>query len=166
MELLKCNICGNPAVVHIEQVVQGMKQSISLCETCARSYGVLTNNKVPFSVVQNIGTALFGDLSLSIAPRISCNHCGYTVELFKKMGRLGCSQCYEYLGEQLLPLIDNMQKGLKHIGKQPKGFVVHEEKNLTKEMLERELRQAIEAERFEEAAKIRDQLRSLQNGND
>ncbi|MDR1590695.1 MAG: UvrB/UvrC motif-containing protein [Puniceicoccales bacterium] len=166
MELLKCSICGNPAAVHIEQVVQGMKQSISLCEACARGYGVLTSNMVPFSVAQNIGTALFGDLSLSLVSQGSCQRCGYTVELFKKMGYLGCAQCYEHLGKQLLPLIENMQKSLQHVGKRPKGFVVCEEKNLTKESLEEKLQQAIVAEQFEEAARIRDQLRVLQNEND
>jgi protein arginine kinase activator len=165
MELLKCSICGKPAAVHIEQVVQGMKQSISLCEACARGYGVLANNAVPFSVTQNISTALFGNLSLSLVSQSSCQRCGYTMELFKKTGYLGCAQCYEHLGEQLLPLIENMQKKLHHRGKRPKGFAVGEEKDLTRESLEKELRQAIEAEHFEEAAKIRDQLRLLQNGN-
>jgi protein arginine kinase activator len=165
MELLKCSICGKPAAVHIEQVVQGMKQSISLCEVCARGYGVLTNNVVPFSITQNISTALFGNLSLSLVPQGNCQHCGYTMEFFKKTGYLGCAHCYEYLGEQLLPLIENMQKKLHHRGKRPKGFAVGEEIDLTRESLEKELRQAIEAEHFEEAAKIRDQLRSLQNGN-
>jgi protein arginine kinase activator len=142
-----------------------MKQSISLCEVCARGYGVLTSNVAPFSITQNISTALFGNFSLSLAPQGSCQHCGYTMEFFKKTGYLGCAHCYECLGEQLLPLIENMQKKLHHRGKRPKGFAVGEEKDLARESLEKELRQAIEAEHFEEAAKIRDQLRSLQNGN-
>jgi protein arginine kinase activator len=166
MESLKCSICGKPAAVHIEQVIQGIKQSISLCEFCARSYGVLTNNMTPFSVVQNIGTALFGDLSLPFAPAVNCQHCGYTMELFKKTGYLGCAHCYEYLDKQLLPLIENMQKSLHHMGKRPKGVIVSNEKDSTKEALEDQLRQAIGAEHFEEAARVRDQLRALQNGND
>ncbi|MDR2812666.1 MAG: UvrB/UvrC motif-containing protein [Puniceicoccales bacterium] len=166
MELLKCSICGKPAAVHIEQVVKGIKQSIGLCEACARGYGVLVSKMVPLTVAQNIGTALFGDLSLSIAAQGSCKHCGYTMEFFKKTGCLGCFQCYEHLSRQLLHLIENMQKGLHHIGKRPKGFTIHGDKNLTKESLEEQLWQAIKAEHFEEAAKIRDQLRLLQNGND
>ncbi|MDR3317270.1 MAG: UvrB/UvrC motif-containing protein [Puniceicoccales bacterium] len=166
MESLKCSICGQPAAAHIERIVQTIKQSINSCETCARSYGVLTNNMMPFSVAKNIGAALFGDISSSISSHDYCNNCGHTVDLFKKTGNLGCPQCYDYLEEKLLPLIENMQKSLVHIGKQPKGVVIDTQKVLTKELLEEKLQQAIEREHFEEAAQIRDKLRSLQNGND
>ncbi|MDR1303444.1 MAG: UvrB/UvrC motif-containing protein [Puniceicoccales bacterium] len=161
MESLKCNICGKPAAVHIEQIVHSIKQTINLCEACARSYGVLTSNVMPFSVTKNIGTALFGDLNPTLAAQDCCEYCGYTMELFKKTGNLGCPQCYESLREKLLPLIENMQKNLDHIGKQPKCFTVHAKKTLTQESLEEKLRLAIEGERFEEAARIRDALRSL-----
>jgi protein arginine kinase activator len=165
MESLKCSICGKPAAVHIEQVVHSIKQTINLCESCARSYGVLTSNVLPFSVAKNIGAALFGDLDPSETVHDCCEHCGYTMELFKKTSNVGCPQCYESLREKLLPLIENMQKNLEHIGKQPKGFIIGAKKALTKESLEEKLQRAIEGERFEEAAKIRDKLRSLKNEN-
>jgi protein arginine kinase activator len=160
MELLKCSICGNPAVVRIEQVVQNMKQSVNLCESCARNYGVLTKDMMPFSVIKPIGAALFGDLNLSMADPDCCHRCGYTVELFQKTGNLGCSRCYEYFGKQLSPLIERMQKNLQHIGKRPRHFSMPVEENSTKESLRKKLQLAIEREDFEEAAKIRDQLRS------
>jgi protein arginine kinase activator len=78
------------------------------------------------------------------------------------MGYVGCAQCYEDLKNKLLPLIGNMQKGVRHIGKQPKGFIPRTEDMAERKVLEKKLRQAIEGEHFEEAAKIRDQLRALQ----
>jgi protein arginine kinase activator len=160
MELLKCSICGNPAAVRIEQIVQNIKQSINLCESCARNYGVLTKDMMSFSVVKPIGAALFGDLSLSMTAPNCCHHCGYTIDFFRKTGNVGCPRCYECFDKQLLPLIERMQKSLQHMGKRPKNFSMPVEKNLTKESLEKKLQRAIELEDFEEAAKIRDQLRS------
>jgi protein-arginine kinase activator protein McsA len=61
-----------------------------------------------------------------------------------------------------------MQKGLKHMGKRPKSFtLVGKVGNdvAQRKVLEEKLRQAIEGEHFEEAARIRDQLRSLQGEN-
>ncbi|MDR1434795.1 MAG: UvrB/UvrC motif-containing protein [Puniceicoccales bacterium] len=167
MESLKCHVCGKPAVVHLEQMVNGMKQVVNLCEACARSHGVLPNHVKQFYLAKNIGATLFGDLIPSIVSDSRCNHCGYTLELLRKSGNLGCPQCYENLKEKLLPIIQNMQKSLKHRGKQPKGFVTNPKKNSQKISLEEKLRRAIEGEHFEEAAKIRDQLRLLsENGND
>jgi protein arginine kinase activator len=165
MESLKCSICGKPAAVHIEQIVHSIKQTINLCEACARSYGVLTNHVMPFSVAKNIGAALFGDLNPAMTVHDCCEHCGYTMELFKKTGQLGCPQCYESLQEKLLPLIKNIQKNWNHIGKQPRCFTVSGKKALTRESLEEKLRLAIEGERFEEAARLRDKLRSLKDEN-
>jgi protein arginine kinase activator len=165
MEFLKCSICKKPAVVHIEQMINGVQRVIHLCETCARNYGVLPNNVLPFSVAKNIGAALFGDLDPSQKSSRCCDNCGYTLELFKETGQLGCAHCYEGLKKKLLPLIENMQKGVRHIGKRPKGFILRTNDVSQRKVLEGKLRQAIEGEHFEEAAKIRDQLRSFHGGN-
>jgi protein arginine kinase activator len=121
----------------------------------------------PFCLAKNIGATLFGDLTSSMIADPHCNHCGCTLELLRKSGNLGCFQCYENFKEKLLPVMKNMQKSLKHRGKQPKGFVTNPPKNSQKSALEEKLREAIKGEDFEEAAKIRDQLRLLsEDGND
>jgi protein arginine kinase activator len=160
-------MCGHPAIVHIEQEVNGIRQLINLCEVCARNYGVLPSHVLPFSISQNIGVALFGGIDSSMIAHHCCKNCGCTLELLKKTGYLGCAQCYKHLQEKLLPLIKDMQKSLKHVGKRPRGFTSESPSISQREVLEERLRQAIETENFEEAVKIRDQLRLLfQDEND
>jgi protein arginine kinase activator len=163
MESLKCSICGKVAVVHLQQMVGGSEQTVWLCATCARNYGVFPRGALPFSVVKNVEVALFSDFNVNENAKY-CLHCGCTMELFQKNGSLGCAQCYEDLRGDLLPLLENIQKSLKHMGKNPRNFVPMVKKSTTKKSTDQaslveQLQKAIDEERFEDAAKIRDQLR-------
>jgi protein arginine kinase activator len=85
-----------------------------------------------------------------------CPNCGFTNEDVRKTGRLGCSTCYEVFEDMLKDVINDCQKGTQHMGKIPKAF-----SGVRRERLEEELRKAVETERFEDAALIRDQLAQL-----
>ncbi|MDR0417824.1 MAG: UvrB/UvrC motif-containing protein [Puniceicoccales bacterium] len=161
MESLKCSICGKKAAVQLRQMVNGSEQTIWLCAVCARNYGVFPQNTLPFSVIKNIEAALFSGFN---EKEKYCLHCGCTMEFFRKNGYLGCAQCYEDLRGDLLPLLENMQKFLKHIGKSPKKFGPIVKKSTAKKSTDqvsllKQLQKAIDEERFEDAVKIRDQLR-------
>ena len=161
MDAPKCSICGRPAIVHLQQVVGGVEQKIELCEVCARNYGVLPNDESPFSVLKSISSALFSQLGSSIRGA-RCSQCGCTSESFRERGQLGCAQCYQDLEDKLLPLLGNAQKSLQHIGKFPKTFKKNEPKSSSLDDLSAKLKRAIDEERFEDAAKLRDQIRNFQ----
>lgn len=84
---------------------------------------------------------------------MQCPACGFTSEDVRKTGRLGCPECYEAFSSMLQEVLNDCQKGLHHSGKIPSKM-----QGVRKDRLEKELRQAIAEERFEDAAKIRDQL--------
>jgi protein-arginine kinase activator protein McsA len=68
------------------------------------------------------------------------------------------------LKQDLLPLLENIQKSLKHMGKSPEKFEPMVKKSTAKKStdqtsLVQQLQRAIDEERFEDAAKLRDQLR-------
>ena len=65
--------------------------------------------------------------------------------------------------DELEPLLQNVHGENEHIGKQPKrGF--HDTQSQTELIrLRREMKEAVEQENYEQASKIRDQIREIAN---
>ncbi len=94
-----------------------------------------------------------------------CKSCHMTYEEFLKVGKFGCSQCYATFGKVFDKSLKQIQGNETHHGKIPKGFVsatTQMIENLSEiEKLSLKLQYAVEKEEFEEAAKLRDQIRAL-----
>lgn len=105
----------------------------------------------------------------------ACPTCGMTFEEFKQHERLGCPACYESMESRLLPIIERAQEGAsQHVGKSPRRSNDQAETgpagSLAALVLERAQRadalrklldEAVRAEQYERAAKIRDEIRKL-----
>lgn len=162
-----CTKCGKrTAAVHLKQWVNGQEIEKFLCEECAEaenvwSFGTLDLNKL-FS-------NSFGRPAQMEAPP-SCPGCGMSLAEFNSTGRLGCSHCYEVFGEQLRPVIAKFHGERRHVGKRLPGRLEVArlaqdpelaEKNYQRLALQKQLEELVKAERFEEAAKVRDQIRAV-----
>jgi protein arginine kinase activator len=153
---LKCDLCSKPATVHLTQIVNGKANKLDLCEACAQAKGVT-----------DPGGFSLGDLlqkaSLMPGPTtgLRCEQCGATAGDFKKHGRFGCAHCYETFADLLTPLLENMHKGTTHTGKIPQKALAR--KNLYDRLirLESELGNAVKAERYEDAARFRDEIQQV-----
>ncbi len=89
---------------------------------------------------------------------VRCEQCGFTQGDFKKQGRFGCPACYEAFKSVIEPMLDGMHKGTRHVGKVPRRSL---DSRLIKDRiakLEQELAEAIKTERYEDAARIRDEI--------
>ena len=93
---------------------------------------------------------------------MTCESCGTTHQDFKKGGRLGCEACYHVFRPVLEPLLDGMHAGVKHFGKVPSRSVKKKSDDDSEELLNKELKKAVEEENYEKAAKLRDRLKKLQ----
>ena len=93
--------------------------------------------------------------------KVRCEECGLTFAQFRRSGRLGCPNDYAVFAELLGPLALRVHRTLGHPGKRP----VHDaaDRSTTDEMrrLRARLRCSVAAERFEEAAELRDRLGTL-----
>jgi protein arginine kinase activator len=78
---------------------------------------------------------------------------------FRAGGRLGCPHDYDVFRVGLVPLLEHFHRALKHVGKVPKRRHVDSEQQAELLDLRQRLRQAIDDEAYEEAARIRDLLR-------
>ena len=154
---MQCDTCGEQeATVHLTQMVNGTVKKIHLCEQCAEQSGIDVNGPVSLSDV------LFGMGAPSAAPAgqdKSCKACGLTRGDFKKTSRLGCPACYDAFAEELEPLLAAMHKGTRHAGKVPAAEAAGQESGAEVEAMRQQLKEAIAAENYEEAARLRDLIR-------
>lgn len=173
---MECTFCpGNQATCHLTKVVNGKSVEVHVCEKCIPE--IKSSDLIDFDIWKAVAKLAAakgkGDptKAIEVQPPISaksllmpshsvrgstCPTCGFTSEDLKKTGRLGCPDCYETFAEILADVLRDCQKGTEHHGKVPRSF-----NSLHRQHLEESLRRAIESERFEEAAILRDQLRSL-----
>ncbi|MCL6446387.1 MAG: UvrB/UvrC motif-containing protein, partial [Alicyclobacillus sp.] len=81
---------------------------------------------------------------------------------FTQTGLFGCPNCYNSFAPRLEPLLRRIQSNVSHTGKVPAraGKQVKTRKEL--ERLRKELQQSVNAEQFERAAQLRDQIRALE----
>jgi len=91
-----------------------------------------------------------------------CN-CGMTYADFKKVGRLGCSECYNSFRKYLLPLLKRIHGSNKHYGKMPLVLAKPLKTKSDIEELKVKLQKAVSIEDFEEAARVRDIIKKLEN---
>jgi protein arginine kinase activator len=163
---MKCDICGKKeATIHVTEIVNGEVKELHICDACAQSKGMIKNNK-------NFGLADFlaGLTDFGITPKdtqeledfdLRCPRCGLSFEDFKKIGRLGCGECYEAFKNGLAPLLRKIHGSNRHTGALSKE-TENENKVLKTDAsndLEVKLQTAIKNEEFEEAARLRDLIR-------
>ena len=78
------------------------------------------------------------------------------------IGRLGCGDCYEAFKKQLTPLLKRIHSADRHVGKVPLtvGKTVKDTRDL--QDLRIRMEKAIQFEEFEEAARLRDQIKEME----
>ena len=164
---MMCDNCGKkPATVHWTEMVNNVVKKMHLCEDCAAEKGLDVNNPAAFTDV------LLGLGAQKEAPAVerdvACPVCHMRISDFKKTSRLGCQACYDVFVDELTPLLEAMHKGNQHVGKTP----VHHKPAASAQpgpapsaspaALRRRLEAAIADERYEDAARLRDQIRELE----
>jgi len=150
---MKCEICKQQnAEVAIKQTVDGAERELFVCSQCAqRTAGTLVSSLVELL----LGAAI--DLELQVRDDRVCPGCGLPSAEFRKRARVGCARCYETFERDLAPMLRDMHEGDHHIGKIPE----RERLGRTRADLEHALKQAIEGQRYEDAAVLRDRIRTL-----
>lgn len=161
-----CDKCGkNEATVHMMQNINGQVSEINLCSECAKQAESAWGFH-PFDM-NDIFQSFFdtGSIFTSSLPSLACKTCSTTLDSFKKTGLLGCPDCYDSLRQDIEPIISTMHGSTEHKGQRPEGEANPESTKENKvEMLNAQLQQAIAEERYEDAAKIRDEIKQMSEG--
>ena len=158
-----CDICGkNQATVHLTEIIDDQMTELHLCEECARQKSAQMEQQFGLSDLL-AGLAEFEKPTTKEKEMVAvkCASCGLSYADFKKLGRLGCGDCYASFRKYLGPLLKRIHGSNVHLGKSPlmAGKTVKKKPDLDE--LRQQLHNAIDKEEFEEAARIRDQIKEL-----
>ena len=98
---------------------------------------------------------------------VRCPKCATTWDRLRQDGRVGCAHCYSVFEEELREVMNRVQRAVEHTGKHPRAAEkrrrrlqhLRERRDHRLEMLNRRLREAVAAEKYEDAAKLRDKIK-------
>lgn len=165
-----CQECKKrEAQVHLTQIINNEKLSLSLCKKCAAALGFHSPlDNVPFPLAEILsGLAHPGPKEAQDDPAddLTCESCGLTFQEFTRQGRFGCGECYVAFRGRLEPIMRKIHGASLHRGRHPEHSRIGDDAAALpvreEERLESELGQAIEDEDFERAAELRDKLKSV-----
>lgn len=179
-----CENCGKrEANVRYSENINGRKREMNLCEECSQKLGI---NNMHFNMPLDFPSFL-GDFMEDFArpeymplinemKTLKCENCGYTFDDIVNTGRLGCASCYDIFETQLDPIIRRIQNSNRHVGRIGKVL----ENNIEKRQIDKkennklniqsdkisdlkeQLKEVIKEEKYEEAAKLRDEIKKLE----
>lgn len=158
---MKCQLCSNPATVHLTDIVDSHKKEMHLCQSCAEQQQMLNKKQelnLPAILQSLIGQHL-GQQTDELS-RLTCPACGIKYMEFRAQGRLGCPHDYLVFRDGLAPLLQRIHRSDRHLGKVPHRSILPAEQMAELVELRRRLQIAIDREAFEEAARLRDLLRT------
>ncbi|MTI80701.1 MAG: hypothetical protein FH758_07425 [Firmicutes bacterium] len=163
---MKCERCSQrPATVHLTQVINNKKTEMSVCEYCASE---LQQEAWGFDPQFNLHHFLGSLMGHEYNPQVetieenTCPKCGISHNRFAKVGLLGCSDCYDTFKAQVIPLVKRIHGTAQHTGKVPQRTGGRAKINKEIKVLRDQLQDAVQREEFESAAKLRDQIKSLE----
>lgn len=174
-----CENCQKrEANVRYSENINGVKKELHLCEECSRRLGITDNMdfRMPALEFSNLFGSFLEDFSSStdFMPYLSginglkCDSCDSTFDDIINTGRYGCPNCYDVFEDRMDPILKKLQGANRHNGrlgrisnnkvKFDSTEKLSNEKNKL-ETLKDKLKKAIKEERYEDAAKIRDEIK-------
>lgn len=173
---MMCENCGkNEANIKYTEVINGNKKEMHLCEECSKKLGI---EEIDFDIPSLDFSSFFGDLlndyeESSFLPNYikenkqKCNKCGMTFEEFTNIGKFGCDECYNVFSSKIDTMLKNIHGDNRHVGRigkiSAKNNINDTQKDTTKnnkvDELKEKLRQLVKEEKYEEAAKVRDEIK-------
>ena len=165
----KCDQCSRPATHHSVEIVNGEKIEKHLCDVHAAEEGLHIKavhtpiNELLTNFVKLHSGSTSPTAATSSATAKACDNCGLTFAQFREDSLLGCPHCYRAFEHQLGPLLERAHEGgTHHIGKVPRRAGVGEQRQMALQRLRRQLDDAVDAEDYELAARLRDDIKQIE----
>jgi len=171
-----CEFCNNnEANIHLIKVINNNMEKVNLCIDCMKNLSFFTDEEIFNDLTKIISKVFEIDIKIidkgginklfnkiNTTENKKCSFCGVGLSDIKAMGRVGCGNCYKEFKENLSPIIKTIHGSIEHKGKVP--LISGDDIKLEKEIrdLKFKLREEITVENFEEAAKLRDTIKKLQ----
>ena len=175
---MKCERCQiNEATRAVDVEKDGYASELFVCEACAgktaepppteppampKLPGPISLTDILFSL-EKPGPSKSGQkparkrASARSSRKLSCNKCGMTRDVLLETRRFGCANCYETFVADVQLFLQEMQFGDTHVGRAPRKADL--QRRLAR--LRTSLAQAIANQRFDDAARLRDELKAM-----
>jgi len=170
-----CKNCNkNEASFRYTEIINGVKKEIALCDECRNKLGI---SGLDFNIPLGM-TDFFSDFfedntfmpEFDIIKKLKCDDCGISYDEFIDGGKVGCANCYSAFESKLNSILKNIHGSNMHKGrilnspKQKKLEIIKENQNNNEvEKLKSKLKELVKQEKYEEAAKVRDEIKKLEN---
>lgn len=175
---MKCEYCGKEeANVQYHENVNGEKRELMLCSNCAKSLNLIDFPNMLSYFFSSHPKELFAEEY----KKEVCNKCSYTFDDYLKQGFFGCPDCYSAFDNRIDSLLNKIHGKSRHlnVGERVAGTTVKTEKKVDSIKVDKEevkniskikdtkqlkelLNRCIKEEKYEDAAKIRDRLKQLE----
>lgn len=185
-----CDDCKiREANVHLTHVGEEGAETFHLCEECARERGVpIPDSDIILKGLEALVGAVgassgagkatnVGNVGVTVKPKggtaigreaaeedLVCRNCGMKFSEFRSGGRLGCAECYDSFEARIDGILAQVHGASGHKGKTYGRSAPRRGGRAGLDRLRRELEAAVTAERFEQAAVLRDEIRRLSLG--
>lgn len=159
---MRCQICNKKeATIHLTEIKDGQRLEMHICAQCASQEGIAMQSQL--SINELLGNLLASapdeETLLQSTGQVSCPHCGFTLEQFRKEAVLGCPYDYEVFEKTLMPLIEQAHNGAaRHCGKVPGRTPSDTRVNIELMGLRARLEACVHNEDYETAAELRDMI--------
>lgn len=160
----KCDNCGEPAILHYKEIINGKQTMKHYCAKCSKKFGVTNIFGTTLSTISSIFS------NNSYVPAESKNptrcKCGMTYNNILTNNLFGCSECYNIFDTLAKNYVEQLG-GKKHRGSRPSECITD---ILTKKMqsdgeltrLKEELNKAISERRFIDCENIDKKIREME----
>ncbi len=174
---MQCQECQQrPATFYFQQIINGEKKEVHVCEVCAYEKGYIPATEESYSLEDLLKGLFHFDTSQQLGTQPiqqtmpkeeQCPKCKMTFTEFQQIGKFGCASCYEAFSQRIEPILRRVHAGnTKHSGKIPKRIGGSIQKKRQIEDYRSQLKKLIEAEAFEKAAELRDKIKALEEESD
>ena len=147
-----------------------------LCEDCAKKENIGSTFENAFASMNHFWSdpfhsflgggfgSLWNDMlgaptATLLGTERKCPTFGMTESELRQTGRVGCPDCYNTFSDILNPYVEKIHGATRHIGAAP---AAEQSKADPIETLRAQLKTAVENEEYEQAARLRDEIRRME----
>lgn len=169
-----CERCKkNNATVYYTENINGKETKLALCSDCANEMKAAGGFGTDFFGGGFFGADMGALIGSMFAPQKSarsaentkkCDLCGMSFADLMKEGKAGCPRCYDAFGDELERTVAGIHGGTRHTGNVPAKYQAKKAEAQRIEELRQRIGEAVAVEDYELAAKLRDEIRAIENG--
>lgn len=173
LEKYPCMSCKqNLATVKLTKIVKGDVEEVYLCQECAARqspYQKKLMNPLAGMTLDAILAGILGQNKEEGARPagggidLQCSTCGLPFDSYRSTLILGCSDCYESFEKHLAADLRKFHGSTVHRGRMPNEATEAIPARRNPQELKKRLSEAVKAEDFELAARLRDELREIES---